>query len=373
MSDYGKATNELFMQFVARIYQEIPNAKLAMFSKLKYVSTPTLAEFRKIWTAKYLGGFVVPSRSFDGLKGNYPIGFLVWDTGQEEPIDTVTTDVLNIDGELVGETTFYNYDEEALLTDWVTRPRANDEEVVPLKNAIVPANATRDLRGTHWSNGAIAWLNCGGNDFQHAIRDTFIFSSGYSSGRGFFVTPQNLWQAAIVFSVRRLIKPTWLNDRDQFLQASQPLTDDFKSDCLVWMLFNGSNLTAGADGLRWKDRDWSLVNHFIPFTEAEVGLTGRFQSDFMVRYMRGMAFSADARAVLDEGRKLWTRFHAIQFPRKIRDEYKLGSDAGWYQIRGALEAYGENEVTNFSPFRAAYAQLTAKLQPLVYELGFVPR
>jgi hypothetical protein len=44
------------------------------------------------------------------------------------------------------------------------------------------------------------------------------------------------------------------------------------------MLFNGSNLTAGAEGLRWNDRDWSLTNHFIPFSETEVGAK-RYESD----------------------------------------------------------------------------------------------
>lgn len=200
-----------------------------------------------------------------------------------------------------------------------------------------------------------------------------LFSSGYGSARGFFVTSENLWQAAIVFSVRRLTKPTWLNDRDQFLQPSEPLTDAFKSDCLVWMLFNGSNLSAGADGLEWDGRDWSLTNHFIPFTEAEVGAKGRFESDFMARYIADLDFSPEAQAVLDEGRALWTRFHATDFPRKIRDELKLGRpDAGWYQVRRALEAYGETALTDFDPFKAAYAALTDKLRPMVYDLGFLP-
>jgi hypothetical protein len=104
-----------------------------------------------------------------------------------------------------------------------------------------------------------------------------------------------------------------------------------------------------------------------------VGAKGRFESDFMVRYIAGLTLSAEARAVLDEGRKLWTRFHATQFPRKIRDEYKLGRpDAGWYQIRRSLEAYGDTELTDFAPFRTAYAALTEKLQPQVYEFGFLP-
>jgi hypothetical protein len=214
---------------------------------------------------------------------------------------------------------------------------------------------------------------CKGNDFQNAANSTALFSSGYNSAGALFVTAENLWQAAIVFSVRRLIKPTWLNDRDQFLQPPLPLSDEFKSDCLVWMLFNGSNLTAGADGLRWNDRDWSLTNHFIPYTEAEVGAKARFESDFMVRHMAGMAFSSEARALLDEGRRLFQRFHATSFPNKIRQEFKLGRpDAGWYQVRRALEAFTDTEFSDFDPFKTAYADLSAKLRPQVFELGFLP-
>ena len=373
MSQYGKATNELFMQFIARAYQEMPTAKLAIFSKVKYISTPTLNDFRRVWRAEYLGGFAVHSRTFDGLKGNFPISFFVWDTSADTAIDNVTAVALDKDGNQIGEKTYLNYDGLKLLTDWVARQPSNRQEAIPLKGAIAPATSSADLRGTRWSDDAIAWLNCAGNDFQNAVAKTFLISSGYSSARGFFVTLENLWQSAIVFSVRLLIKPTWLNDRDQFLQPSQPLSDEFKSDCLVWMLFNGSNLTAGADGLHWNDRDWSLTNHFIPFTEGEVGAKARFESDFMVRYMAGMAFSPESQAVLDEGRKLWQRFHATQFPNKIREEYKLNrADAGWYQVRRALEAYGDLELTDFVPFKAAYAALSGKIRPMVYELGFLP-
>jgi len=221
-------------------------------------------------------------------------------------------------------------------------------------------------------NDAIGSMIAKGNDFQNAANNTALLSSGYCSAGAFFVTRANLEKAAIVFSVRRLIKPTWLNDRDQFLQPSRPLSDEFKSDCLIWMLFNGSNLTAGADGLRWNGRDWSIVNHFIPFAEREVGAE-RFESDFMVRYMAGLSFTPEARAVLDEGRKLWTRFHAISFPHKIRDELKLNrADAGWYQIRKALEQYGDTELTDFGGFKTAYTALTLKLRPMVFELGFLP-
>ena len=202
-----------------------------------------------------------------------------------------------------------------------------------------------------------------------------LFSSGYGSGRGFFVNAENLWQAAIVFSVRRLIKPTWLNDRDQFLQPTAPLTDEFKNDCLIWMLFNGSNLTAGTADLEWNDKKWSLVNHFIPYTEDEVGAPERFESDFMVRYLADKKLSAEARAVLAAGRALWQAYFSHTDVRAVRDELKLNRpDVGWYQIRNALKARnasGDFAPVNFGAFEDAYRTLGDKLRPQVFELGFL--
>ena len=209
---------------------------------------------------------------------------------------------------------------------------------------------------------------------QH-VNQTALLSSGFSSAGSFFVTPENLWQSAIVFSVRRLIKPTWLNNRDQFLQPTVPLTDEFKTDCLMWMLFNGSNLTAGADDLEWNNRKWSLVNHFIPFTEAEVGAPDRFESDFMVQYLADKSLSPEALAVLNAGRGLWQAYFAQTDVRTVRDELKLNRpDVGWYQIRNALKARnasGDTAPIHFGPFELAYQALTEKLRPQVFSLGFL--
>jgi hypothetical protein len=375
MSRYGKATNELFTQFVARIHQEIPNATLAMFSKLKYVNAPTMDVFRKEWLAKFLDGFIVHSKAFDGLKGDFPIGFLVWDTSIKEPIDVITVEALNSKVQPIGEKTFTSSDKYPLLTDWVDRPSVNDVDIVPLKNAITPATASKDLRGTKWADNALGWLNCAGNDPQNAGLKTMIFSSGYGSGRGYFVTPDNLWKASIVFAVRRLIKPTWLNDRDQFLQPDSEITEEFKNDCLIWMLFNGSNLTASANDLDWNGKKWSIVNHFIPFAEPEVNSSGRFESDFMVQYIADKTFSDEALAVLDAGKELWKTYFGETDVHSVREEFKLNRpDVGWYQIRNALKKRNESgdyPPVDFTKFEKAYESLSDKLRPQVYELGFL--
>ena len=53
-ADYGYASRELFMQFIARVGIEIPTATIAIFSKLKYVNSPNFEMFRNKWKAKYL-------------------------------------------------------------------------------------------------------------------------------------------------------------------------------------------------------------------------------------------------------------------------------------------------------------------------------
>ena len=76
---------------------------------------------------------------------------------------------------------------------------------------------------------------------------------------------------------------------------------------------------------------------------------------------------------LAEGPKPWMRFHAISFPHQVRDALKLNrADAGWYQIRAELERYCDSELTDFEPFKTAYAVLGDKLRPMVFELSFLP-
>jgi hypothetical protein len=379
MDKQGYAARELFVQFLVRIAREIPNATIAIFSKLKYVNAPNFENFRATWNATYLDGFVVHSKAFDGLKGNFPIGFLIWRTNEAAAIKQatleITTEVLDKKAQAKGQKSFYNVPNEKLLSNWIVRAKSNDIDALPLKNAISPTTSTKDVRGTKWADGAIGSMICKGSDLQNAGTQTALLSSGYCSAGGFFVTDKNLWQSAIVFTVRRVIKQTWLNDRDQFLQPTEPLTDEFKTDCLLWMLFNGSNLTASANDLEWNGKKWSLVNHFIPYTEAEVDAPERFESDFMVQYLADKTLSAEAQAVLDAGRQLWKSYFAHTDVRTVRDQFKLNRpDVGWYQIRNALaerKKSGDTVPVNLTPFETAYETLTEKLRPQVFTLGFL--
>ena len=288
-------------------------------------------------------------------------------------ITTIQTDVLDKNANPIGTKTFYNLPNDSFLNVWLERPKANKTPVLPIKNAISPV--TSKARVKNWADDAIGYMHCGVNDLQHAEQETTLYSSVFGSGNGFYVTTKNLWQASVIFTVRRLIRPTWLNDRDQFLQPTSSLTDEFKSDCLIWMLFNRCNRAASANDLEWDDKKWSIVNRFIPYTEAEVDAPDRFESDFMVQYLADKTLSEEAQAVLDAGRQLWKSYFAHTDVRTVRDQFKLNRpDVGWYQIRNALaqrNKSGDTTPVNFSPFEAAYEGLTEKLRPQVFTLGFL--
>lgn len=136
MADYGRASNELFTQFVARIAHEIPTATLAMFSTLKYINAPDFEIFRQKWGATYRGGFVVHNQAFDGLKGKFPIGFLIWQTnqGSSSRITEVVAEALDKEARAIGEKKFFNIPKSQYLSAWIVRPKTNDINVIPLKN-----------------------------------------------------------------------------------------------------------------------------------------------------------------------------------------------------------------------------------------------
>ena len=186
------------------------------------------------------------------------------------------------------------------------------------------------------------------------------------------MTDTNLWQVAVAFTARLVIKKTWQNDRDQLLAPPSKLSEEFKADCLIWMLFHGNNLSAGANGLHWNERNWNLVNHFIPYTEEEVGSDGRFESNFMSQYLLGCKITTKAREVLDACRPIWAEFYADRDPRSVREQLFLNRpDVGWYQVRNALRLRNTVDPSVVAAFNKAYAELGDKLRPQIYSYGML--
>jgi hypothetical protein len=215
----------------------------------------------------------------------------------------------------------------------------------------------------------IAYMANPAPDFQRINQPYLTSGKGTRHFHYYMFSINNIIEGCIYFAVRLCIEQTWLNDRDQFLYPNDGWKKDtaFQHDCLIFALFHGQNRISRADG----------VNHWIPFTEKEVGAKEKFESAFMSNFLKGRGLSREARAVLDAGRELWTYYHA-----KIRDNRTASVNASLYDIReffqgrndkGTMKTKSDDETYNtlIKALRERLAVLTVKIQSKVYKYGFL--
>lgn len=333
----GIATKELFAQFFIRIKYDIKDCYLAEFSTMKFVQGPNFAQFRTAFKAKFEKGFIVPADTFDNVKGKFPIGFMLWNLDSEECIDTITCDVYNQKSEYIGEKTFFGYDKCVFITDWF-RPYHSRQE------------CSENI-------GAIGLY---GSDFQH---NNFIYITSPSehTNRWTYINEKNLIPSCIYLSLRHAIESTWINDRDQFLcpNSNWKSDFDFQSDCLAYTLFHGQNRIMSEYG----------TNHWIPFTEEEVGAQMMFSSHFMSDYIKGkrkgdqtlfgdgdsspIKFTPAAQNVIDVGREIWTYYHSL-----------IGAEpnASFYDIRAYFQGRDDKGKMNNDSSDEKYKKLIKLLR-----------
>ncbi|EMZ7505565.1 hypothetical protein ABE409_000525 [Campylobacter upsaliensis] len=373
----GKASNELFAQFFFRIYKEIPSCTLAAFSKLKYVNSSNFIKFRETFKAKFLKGFIAPADTFDNVKGNFPIGFLVWNLAQPQTIEKITLDIFNDYGASLGKKKFYTLQKKANIGEWISGYRIKEP---PLH---------------------LAMLDSGRLTFQHQklVRIQHYISD---ESHALTLTLTNLIVCAVFFAVRHCIKATWINDRDQFLAPNAKWEKDteFHSDCLAFMLFHGQNRITCKEG----------INHFIPFSEKEIDAAEAFESYFMQDFLQGkikisnkkkkgqqefnfqsdelektfiptkpLEFSHEAKEVFKAAKELFKHYH-----EQAKDETNYNPNAALYDIKAHFQGFNDKGKMNslqkakdeaykdkLGELNYALKNLAKKIEVKVYEYEFL--
>jgi hypothetical protein len=362
------ANRELFAQFLIRIYYELDGCKIAEFSKLKTLTGAHFKTFRRSFKASLEKAFLVPAWSFDNVKGKFPIGFKIWDTDVKIEFEEVTAEVFNENAETIGHKVISSYSGSEYFSKWV--------------NSIKTTGTTY-----------LAWLaRVTLNDFQSNNTISLLNRKDQLAlVRGIELNNANLIPGCVCFAVRHCIEATWLNDRDQFLFPAESWKDDtwFHSDCLAFTLFHSQNRISTAEG----------VNHWIPFTEAQVDAKEKFESNFMSRYLAGKggaassggrmslfvdegpvsygahptSFSSAAQSVYDAGLVLWRYYHAqpgVDVNASlydIRAHFQGRNESGKMNNKSTDEGYNER----IAALRAALRVLADKIAPKVYEHGFL--
>ena len=378
----GKASSEIFTQFLIRIYCEIPNAKIANFSTLKNLQSSNFTDFRNTFRAKLEKIFLTPANTFDNVVGQFPIGFFVWNAEKNEKFEQITADVyveIKNEAVFIQKKNIYSFDSEnGKLNDWF-------RQYFDKKNS------------------PIGILHNNKNDFQHSIQ--VRITSNDIKDHTTPITKNNLIEACIYFAVRKVIPADWLNDRDQFLYPNEGWKTDgeFQNDCLAYTLFN-NNIQSKYG-----------INHWIPFTEYQVGAGDKFDSSFMTDFINGKIesnnivaepllffygdfanggmsgggyqkktkreFSEIAENVFFAGRELWKYYH-IAISSSF-DGGRAGTvNASLYDIREYFQGRNDKGIMNNKSNDETYNELIVKLrltlkalakkiEPKVYEYGFL--
>lgn len=236
-------------------------------------------------------------------------------------------------------------------------------------------------------------------DFQHNSQLYISMKKGIEHFNFYKFFTNNILVGAIYFSVRHCIKATWINDRDQFLYPNNKWEQDsvFQSDCLIFMLFHGQNRITSKVG----------INHFIPFSEKEIGACEAFESHFMQDFLQGkikqdskstdnkslfsdelkstfiptkpLCFSHEAQEVLNAGKELFRHYHT-----QAKDDKDYHPNASLYDIKAHFQGFNDKGKMN-PPQKAndeAYKQklgtlnyalktLAKKIESKVYEYEFL--
>jgi hypothetical protein len=276
----------------------------------------------------------------------------------------------------IGQKTIRVFPESQALNKWIDRP-ACTEAALPLKGALNVFDG--GVRVNKKAPHAIGYLANIINDVQHND-GVFFVSESYGGGNGLSITPNIFEKSIVLLSVRKLIKGTWTNDRDQYAQPTVDLPEEFITNCAVWNLFHGSNQTSSLKDVKYNKKTYQVRNQFFPYSleeveswETPIALSGQFRTakdTFVAEWLKGRTLSLEAKALLDAGREVYQVFYK-EFRNLNRRKFKIDYwDVGWYQVRNALLDAGVG-LAELNAVKEAHIKLTKKLQPKVYEYGFL--
>ena len=298
----GTAARELAALFLVRIYREIPGCVIANFATLKLLQGVNFKRFRDLFQPKLERLFIVPANTFDNVKGDFPIGFFIWNGRERKRFSEVTAQIFVPASEsstCIGQKSFYSFDDSKFMLQWIRAYFDKSGELL----------AYLRVNGQDMQNNAGVFL---ASQLTHNDFDNHFF---------FRITAANVLPMCVYYAVRRSSEHTTWNHNDQFLYPSDSWANDveFQLDCLAYTLFHEKNrISCGAagggraPGAEFRDSGFpgsrsgipanrdpetpAPANHWIPFPESEVDAKDAYQSHFMVEFLRRVGGAATGRA-----------------------------------------------------------------------------
>ena len=394
----GKSAQNLYGQFLFRILKlktVNPNIAIAVFCPTLFLTGGSWSGFREVFFKSfgYVDGIQFQASHFSDVAAKWGIMFTIWKAStQLERADFLSVCVDEDEmGDIVevAKKTIYNVDGKETGADWVkaTIKGIKGEDAPQMKSAL-GWRESGQLCGLLSLNALGYYHNCS-NNVEKGAQDVYIVSSCAAHAHGCSILPQNFDRVVANFAARKLIDCNWMNSKDEYMvpNVEDPRYDDYQNDSTVFSIFNTASNQSSLRQITYKDKLWDIKNEFFWMSREELldladnaGFEELYndakQSEerFVYKKLQTINLSEEAQAVLDKASDIVRKsFKYRQMIHENHPEYHLNSwDAGWYQIK-KLCAELPMMKDDMEEFKTLFKQLSDKMRPMVYELGFLKK
>lgn len=386
MEDEKIEGSELIKQFLWRIVDikrkyNLTNCYIACFTSPSWMIKPQSKNFRALFFNhfNYKNGVMFCASNFSDVSSLWGITFNIWKTEEcTEKNNFEHTLIKNENGEIVSfdTKTLYNFDGLNIKTvpQYVSEPlgKKHKENIIYCK----------DIKTMTFENGKanvfddyLCTINVQGNDVQNNNLSCIRNIYPKSGGGVLQITKLNLLESCVAKSIRSVISTNWIIDKDMY-NMNMEIPDTFKYDCLVHSMFDNYCCSI-------KLGNKQLKNEFFWMSKSEIeSLANEYNNDecyndahtsserFVYKKLQEITLSPEAQAVLSKASEIVRK----SFPYRTlfndeHPEYQINNfDCGFYQIKMLCKEYIPDLLKEF---KAVYKGLSDKIQPMVYELGFL--
>lgn len=419
----GAPSQQLYTQFMFRARKVVEEygfdvSTVGIFCPPLFMSSGSYRKFRDWWydSHEYKTGFMFQANHFADVSGRWGVSFTVWSAGPGATTDRTTDLPIRLCDEkgfavvTTGIKSIYNSDGHE-ASKWVRGP------VKGLKGVDAPQMSSglkvKEKGRGCLVPGALYFFGNNANNLMDSGSLVYNVSSADTRNNGLSVLPSNWPRAVALYGARKLVKGTWVNDKDEYLAPDEtaPGYSQWVNDCHVYALLHTSNNCTAMRDVQYKGKSWRIKNHWFWKTRKEAmdALDTRsthklyrdckaeptktptihpiFGADdtppwevtgdpYFAHVLPTLTPSPDAQRVLDLLDALWVKSlpyrETYYAGRPIKDKqpdlHLLAWDAGVYQLKHLWRDLFPDE---WAELREAHKALAERLKPGVYDFGFL--
>lgn len=392
----GASCQNLYAQFLYRITKikkqyNLTNVHIAIYCPTLFLTGSSWKGFRTYFLDEFTfnSGVQFKASHFADVADNWGISFSIWNCGKQINKNNFNYNLIdNVNGEVTktGEKVVYNIDGENSASDWVR------EAVKKLKTYDAPQMSSgcivkQDGRGKIIEN-ALGYFASNSNNVDMNAMYVTMYSGANSRSHGCSISTNNFTRCTALFSARKLIEKNWINSKDEYLAPNEKHEkfNEFVNDSVIYSLFHSASNQSSLRQVEYKGKQWDIKNEFFWMSKDEImNLANEYGLDevyedartseerYVYKYILDHKdeFSPEALKVLDKAIELTEKsFKYRQLFAEEHPEYQLEKawDCGYYQLKAIWKEYMKDD---FEEFKKLYKELSDKMRPMVYELGFL--